>query len=88
VNARTPLSAQRQGDEAEMRATVVLTVEQSAALLDAASARPVIETGRRKEEEEEEEEDEEDDDSDTEGEQHKPSEQEDDEDEDQEDDEA
>jgi hypothetical protein len=49
-----------------MRAIIVPTVEQSTALLDAlrvASAKPAIETGRRKEEEEDEdeEEDEEDD---------------------------
>jgi hypothetical protein len=85
---RTGLSAQRRADEAQTRASIVLTVEQWAALLDAlrvASAMPVIET--EKKEKEEEEEDEEDDDSDTEGEERKPSEQDDEGDEDQEDEE-
>ena len=80
------MSAQRRADEAQTRASIVLTVEQWAALLDAlrvASAMPVIETEKK----EEEEEDEEDDDSDTEGEERKPSEQDDEGDEDQEDEE-
>jgi hypothetical protein len=83
---RTGLSAPRRADEEQTRASIVLTVEQSAALLDAlrvASAMPVIETEKK----EEEEEDEEDDDSDTEGEERKPSEQDDEGDEDQEDEE-
>lgn len=83
---RTGLNAQRRGDD-RPQATIVLTVEQSAVLLDVlrvANARPVIETEKKQEEEEEEEEDEEDDDSDTEDEERKPSEQDDEGDEDQE----
>ena len=82
---RTGLSAQRRGDDMP-QATIVLTVEQSAILLDVlrvANARPVIETEKK----EEEEQDEEDDDSDTEGDEPKPSEQDDEGDEDQEDEE-
>ena len=89
------MSAQRRGDETQTLTRIVLTVEQSAVLLDAlrvGSAILAIETGRKKEEEEdddeEEEESEEDDDSDAEGNERKPSDQDDEDDEDEEDEET
>ena len=70
---RTGLSAQRRGDDMP-QATIVLTVEQSAILLDVlrvANARPVIEMEKKEDQDEE-------DDFDTEDDKRKPSEQDDD----------